>query len=295
MIYNILLIVQIIAALSIIGLVLIQHGKGADAGAAFGGGSSGTVFGSAGASSFLSRATAILAAVFFANSLALAWIVSHSSGEAGSLVDTVKPTLAPVKLEVPVSDVPGGAAVVPQQQAVPVSDVPTSDVPVAPQQPSSDVPVAAPAVLTPAKPVETSTTGSVEAGTSAVPAPVKVESVASPPKPDASVAATPVVSTPKVAEPVIPAPVVEPKAESVEMPVVAPAPAVSKPDVVPDAAVSPSATVPSSVDVKQQKQVEKTEVATPVPASATPAVVDEQPKEVPVATGVPVPAGDVPK
>ena len=76
-VYNILLIVQIIVALSIIGLVLIQHGKGADAGAAFGGGSSGTVFGSRGSSNFLSRSTGVLAAVFFANSLALAWLVAH--------------------------------------------------------------------------------------------------------------------------------------------------------------------------------------------------------------------------
>lgn len=77
LIYNILLIAQIIIALSIIGLVLIQHGKGADAGAAFGGGSSGTVFGSRGSGNFLSRSTGILAAIFFANSLALAWLVAH--------------------------------------------------------------------------------------------------------------------------------------------------------------------------------------------------------------------------
>ena len=77
LIYNILLIVQIVVALSIIGLVLIQHGKGADAGAAFGGGASGSVFGSRGSGNFLSRSTGILAAVFFANSLALAWLVAH--------------------------------------------------------------------------------------------------------------------------------------------------------------------------------------------------------------------------
>ena len=146
MIYNILLIIQIIVALSIIGLVLIQHGKGADAGAAFGGGSSGTVFGSAGAGNFLSRATAILAAVFFANSLALAWIVSHSTGEAGSLVDSVTPTPT-TKIEAPVSDVPGGTAV--PQQAVPVtSDVPTGDVPQQPKPTTSNstptVPTTAP-------------------------------------------------------------------------------------------------------------------------------------------------------
>ena len=78
LIYNILLIIQIIVALSIIGLVLIQHGKGADAGAAFGGGASaGTVFGSQGSGNFLSRSTGVLAAIFFANSLALAWLVAH--------------------------------------------------------------------------------------------------------------------------------------------------------------------------------------------------------------------------
>ncbi len=77
LIYNILLIVQIVVALSVIGLVLIQHGKGADAGAAFGGGASGSVFGSRGSGSFLSRATAILAAIFFTNSLGLAWLVAH--------------------------------------------------------------------------------------------------------------------------------------------------------------------------------------------------------------------------
>lgn len=91
MLYNILLIVQIIVSVSIIGLVLIQHGKGADAGAAFGSGSSGTVFGSRGAGNFLSRTTGILAALFFANSLGLAWIVAHKP-ETTSLVDSMAPT-----------------------------------------------------------------------------------------------------------------------------------------------------------------------------------------------------------
>ena len=86
MLYNILLIVQIVVSVSIIGLVLIQHGKGADAGAAFGSGASGTVFGSRGSGNFLSRTTGILAAIFFANSLTLAWIVAHKP-ETTSLVD----------------------------------------------------------------------------------------------------------------------------------------------------------------------------------------------------------------
>lgn len=80
MLYNVLLIIQIMVALGIIGLVLIQHGKGADAGAAFGGGASGTVFGSRGSGNFLTKMTAVLATVFFANSLMLAWLVAHPDG-----------------------------------------------------------------------------------------------------------------------------------------------------------------------------------------------------------------------
>jgi preprotein translocase subunit SecG len=91
LIYNILLIVQIIVALSIIGLVLIQHGKGADAGAAFGGGASGSVFGARGSGNFLSRSTAILATVFFANSLALAWLVAHRGDSSLSADRSVVP------------------------------------------------------------------------------------------------------------------------------------------------------------------------------------------------------------
>ncbi len=100
LIYNILLIVQIIVALSIIGLVLIQHGKGADAGAAFGGGSSGTVFGSRGSGNFLSRSTGILAAVFFANSLLLAWLVAHrGDSNTFSAEKSVVPIEAPKKVK----------------------------------------------------------------------------------------------------------------------------------------------------------------------------------------------------
>ena len=99
-VYNILLIIQIIVALSIIGLVLIQHGKGADAGAAFGGGSSGTVFGSRGSSNFLSRSTGVLAAVFFANSLALAWLVAHRGDSNTFSADkTVVPIEQPRKIK----------------------------------------------------------------------------------------------------------------------------------------------------------------------------------------------------
>ena len=70
---TLVLVLHILAALGIIVLVLLQHGKGADMGAAFGSGSAGSLFGSAGAANFMSRTTAVLAAVFFATSLALAY------------------------------------------------------------------------------------------------------------------------------------------------------------------------------------------------------------------------------
>ncbi len=82
-----LLIVHTLIALSIIGLVLIQRGKGADAGAAFGAGASGTVFGARGSSSFFSRATAVLAAAFFATSLTLAYLSSQRTSGPESLLE----------------------------------------------------------------------------------------------------------------------------------------------------------------------------------------------------------------
>jgi preprotein translocase subunit SecG len=75
-----LTIVQVFSSLAIIGLVLLQRGKGADAGAGFGAGASGTVFGARGASTALSRATAIFAAVFMINSLLLTYMGTHSAG-----------------------------------------------------------------------------------------------------------------------------------------------------------------------------------------------------------------------
>ena len=68
---TLVLVIHVLAALTLVGLVLLQHGKGADVGAAFGSGSAGSVFGSAGSANFLSRATAILATVFFLTSMGL--------------------------------------------------------------------------------------------------------------------------------------------------------------------------------------------------------------------------------
>ena len=88
-IYTLLFILQVIVAVVLIGFVLIQHGKGADAGAAFGSGSSSTVFGSQGSSSFLAKATTFLAIIFLANSLLLAYLTTQRLKEVPtSLLDT---------------------------------------------------------------------------------------------------------------------------------------------------------------------------------------------------------------
>ena len=90
---TILTVIHMLAAIGIIGLVLIQHGKGADAGAAFGagaaGGASGSVFGAQGSGNFLSRSTAILATVFFVTSLSLAYL-AQSSKEPTSLLENAQ-------------------------------------------------------------------------------------------------------------------------------------------------------------------------------------------------------------
>lgn len=99
--YTILVIVEVLVAVGLVGLILLQHGKGADAGAAFGSGASGTVFGSRGSANFLSRATAALATVFFATSLALAYLVHGQRDTAGgSVVDRVQQA-SPAATEAP--------------------------------------------------------------------------------------------------------------------------------------------------------------------------------------------------
>ena len=87
-----LLVVQVICAIALITFILIQHGKGADAGAAFGSGASATVFGAAGSGNFMTRTTTALAFVFLLNSLALAWMARQQSIEAGRL-NVVEPPL----------------------------------------------------------------------------------------------------------------------------------------------------------------------------------------------------------
>jgi preprotein translocase subunit SecG len=84
---NIIIIVHVLVALAIIGLVLLQHGKGADMGSGFGGGSAGSLFGASGSANFLSRATAVLATVFFLLSLGLAYLATNRPKESGGIMD----------------------------------------------------------------------------------------------------------------------------------------------------------------------------------------------------------------
>lgn len=88
MLYSVLVALDVLLAIGIIGLILIQHGKGADVGAAFGSGASGTVFGSRGSGSFMTRLTAILVTGFFINSLVLAYLASNLPTAESVIQDT---------------------------------------------------------------------------------------------------------------------------------------------------------------------------------------------------------------
>ena len=128
MLRTILTIVQVFSCFAIIGLVLIQRGKGADAGAGFGAGASGTVFGARGARTGLSRTTAIFAAVFMLNSLALAYTGTRKVAEPKTILDAV--ATEPAK---PASGAGGaGSAPAPAQ--------PLTATPVAPAPPPSKTP-----------------------------------------------------------------------------------------------------------------------------------------------------------
>lgn len=120
MLYQIVIVIHILLGLGIIGLVLIQQGKGADAGAAFGSGASGSVFGAQGSASFLSRTTAIFATLFFITSLTLA-ILSGYQGKKTDIMDAAPATSEPVKSDVPLSQ---GSTF----DSVPVAEIPEAPV-----------------------------------------------------------------------------------------------------------------------------------------------------------------------
>ncbi|WP_457667799.1 preprotein translocase subunit SecG [Thiolapillus sp.] len=130
--HTILVMVHLFLSIGLIGLILIQHGKGADAGAAFGSGASSTVFGAQGSANFLSRTTGVLALLFFVTSLTLAWMAMQTARDSGLMIDT--PAV--------------------ETQPIPAAD---SDLPVVPGTTGdSDVPV----VPAPAAPAETATPAS---------------------------------------------------------------------------------------------------------------------------------------
>ncbi len=123
MLYQIIIVIHVLLGIGIVGLILMQQGKGADAGAAFGSGGSGSVFGAQGSASFLSRSTAIFATLFFITSLVLAML----SGYQGPKTDIMD---APA-VEQPQSDVPlpqktnDGATPAKAADSIPVTAVPT--------------------------------------------------------------------------------------------------------------------------------------------------------------------------
>ena len=116
---NIVLVIQLLAAIAMIGLVLIQHGKGADMGAAFGSGSSGSLFGASGSANFLSRTTAVLATVFFICTLALAYFGMERAPDSGSVLERAAvPATAPAPAPSgPAAQIPGTSAPAPAGSA----------------------------------------------------------------------------------------------------------------------------------------------------------------------------------
>jgi preprotein translocase subunit SecG len=114
---NIMLMVQIASAIAMIGLVLVQHGKGADMGASFGSGASGSLFGATGSANFLSRSTAVCATIFFVCTLALAFMSSGVGGgvpTGGTVLDrAAAPASAPASaVVIPGAVIPGAASAV---------------------------------------------------------------------------------------------------------------------------------------------------------------------------------------
>ena len=132
---NVVVMVQIIAALAMIGLVLMQHGKGADMGASFGSGASGSLFGATGSANFLSRTTAVCAAIFFVCTLALAYLANNRSRpETGSSV------LDQPAVSVPAASAASSATVIPAAPAPAASAETAPPVPAVPASGAGAIP-----------------------------------------------------------------------------------------------------------------------------------------------------------
>lgn len=131
MLTTVLIVLHVLVALGIIGLVLLQHGKGADMGSGFGGGASGSLFGATGSANFLSRSTAVLAALFFILSLALAYTATRRPTEEGGGVLDVIRKQQPAE---PVKPAPQ----VDQKATSPAQDKPAPSAPSAPSETPKD-------------------------------------------------------------------------------------------------------------------------------------------------------------
>jgi preprotein translocase subunit SecG len=144
--FTLFLVAQILSALVMIGLVLVQHGKGADMGASFGSGSSGSLFGATGSANFLSRSTAICATVFFVCTLALAYLNTHGSPRAAGQGSVLDRAVTPA--------VPGGAASAPAGAipAAPAGAIPTAPAGAIPATPAGTGAAAIPAPAAAASP-----------------------------------------------------------------------------------------------------------------------------------------------
>jgi preprotein translocase subunit SecG len=125
---NVILIVQIATAICMIGLILLQHGKGADMGAAFGSGASGSLFGASGSANFLSRTTAVLAAVFFVCTLALAYFGNIRPADSGSVLE---------RTGVPAPVVPAPAPAASGAALIPGTSAPAASAQAAPPAPAA--------------------------------------------------------------------------------------------------------------------------------------------------------------
>jgi preprotein translocase subunit SecG len=143
---NLLIVVQVICAVSVIVLILLQHGKGADMGAAFGSGASGSLFGASGSANFLSRATAVLASVFFLATIGMAYMSTAARSAAaradhGGVMSTAGQA-APAPAPAPAPQTPGGPGAIPATP-VPASGAapaPAGSATTAPANRPSDIP-----------------------------------------------------------------------------------------------------------------------------------------------------------
>lgn len=119
-VHTLLFVLQVLVAVALIGVILVQHGKGADAGAAFGSGSSSTVFGSQGSGNFMTKLTTVLVVIFLSNSLLLGYLASHNMKEApSSLLDQAEVVIQQEAVE---QDVP---AMIETQSEIQDSDLPS--------------------------------------------------------------------------------------------------------------------------------------------------------------------------